>query len=35
MLERATTRDPAYAAAWAALGTAYDLKGSFLSLPDL
>ena len=35
MLERATTRDPDYAAAWAALGTAYDLKGSFLSLPDL
>ena len=35
MLERATLRDPDYAAAWAALGTAYDLKGSFLSLPDL
>ena len=35
MLERATDRDPKYAAAWAALGAAYDLKGSFLSLPDL
>ena len=35
MLERATERDPKYAAAWAALGAAYDLKGSFLSLPDL
>ena len=35
MLERATTKDPNYAAAWAALGTAYDLKASFLSLPAL
>ena len=35
MLERATDRNPKYAAAWAALGAAYDLKGSFLSLPDL
>jgi tetratricopeptide (TPR) repeat protein len=33
--ERATELDPAYARAWAALGVAYDLKGSFLSLPEL
>ena len=35
LLEKATERDPNYAEAWAALGMAYDLKGSFLSLPDL
>ena len=34
-LEKATEYDPEYAAAWAALGTAYDLKGNFLSLPEL
>ena len=35
LLEKATERDPNYAEAWAALGMAYDLKGSFLSLHDL
>ena len=35
LLEKAIERDPKYAAAWAALGAAYDLKGSFMSLPDL
>ena len=35
LLEKATTYDPNYASAWAALGAAYDLKGGFLSLPDL
>jgi non-specific serine/threonine protein kinase len=33
--ERALTFDREYASAWAALGAAYDLKGSFLTLPDL
>ena len=33
--EHATRRDPEYALAWAALGGAYSLKGSFLSLRDL
>jgi tetratricopeptide (TPR) repeat protein len=33
--ERALSHDPAYASAWAALGAAYGLKGSFLTLPDL
>lgn len=33
--ERATERDPEYALAWATLGGAYMLKGSFLSLRDL
>ena len=28
LLEQATTRDPNYAAAWAALGAAYDFKAS-------
>jgi tetratricopeptide (TPR) repeat protein len=28
-------RDPAYAAAWVGLGSALDLKGEFLSLPEL
>ena len=33
--EHATRKDPEYALAWAALGGAYNLKGSFLSLRDL
>ena len=33
--EQATREDPEYALAWAALGGAYLLKGSFLSLPEL
>ena len=33
--EHATRNDPEYALAWAALGGAYSLKGSFLSLRDL
>ncbi|HLG13107.1 MAG TPA: protein kinase [Blastocatellia bacterium] len=33
--EKATELDPGYARAWAALGAAYDLKGSFLSIPEL
>ena len=33
--EHATRHDPEYALAWAALGGAYSLKGSFLSLTDL
>jgi serine/threonine protein kinase/tetratricopeptide (TPR) repeat protein len=33
--EDATRHDPEYAVAWAALGGAYGLKGSFLSLNDL
>jgi non-specific serine/threonine protein kinase len=33
--EEATRYDPEYAVAWAALGGAYSLKGSFLSLKDL
>ena len=33
--EDATTHDPEYAMAWAALGGAYALKGSFLSIEDL
>ncbi len=35
MLEKAAEVDPNYARAWAALGAAYDLKGSFLSIPEL
>ena len=35
LLEQATERDPNYAAAWAALGAAYDFKGQFQSLPHL
>ena len=35
LLEKATQYDPNYAAAWAALGAAYDFKGSFLSLKEL
>src|SRR5262249_45057214 len=33
--EDATRHDPEYAIAWAALGGAYGLKGSFLSIPDM
>jgi non-specific serine/threonine protein kinase len=33
--EDATRQDPDYALAWAALGGAYGLKGSFLSLPEM
>jgi non-specific serine/threonine protein kinase len=33
--ETATRHDPEYALAWAALGGAYSLKGSFLTLRDL
>lgn len=33
--ERALARDPDYAEAWMALGMALDLKGEFLSLPEL
>jgi len=33
--EDATRQDPEYALAWAALGGAYGLKGSFLSLPEM
>ena len=33
LLEQATAQDPNYAAAWAALGAAYDFKGQFQSLP--
>jgi tetratricopeptide (TPR) repeat protein len=33
--EEATRHDPEYAMAWAALGGAYGLKGSFLSINDL
>ncbi|HJQ67703.1 MAG TPA: protein kinase [Blastocatellia bacterium] len=35
MLEKAAELDPNYARAWAALAAAYDLKGSFLSIPEL
>lgn len=35
LLQKATEYDPNYAAAWAALGAAYDLKASFLSLKEL
>jgi serine/threonine protein kinase/tetratricopeptide (TPR) repeat protein len=33
--EDATEHDPEYALAWAALGGAYSLKGSFMSIKDL
>jgi serine/threonine protein kinase/Flp pilus assembly protein TadD len=33
--EEAIQHDPEYAMAWATLGGAYALKGSFLSIPDL
>lgn len=35
LFERATTLDPKYAAAWSALGGAYQLKGMFLGMTDL
>ena len=35
LLEKATDLDPNYAAACATLGTVYDIKGSFLSIPEL
>ena len=35
LLEKATRLDPSYAAAWAALALAYDLKGSFMGLREL
>jgi TolB-like protein/Tfp pilus assembly protein PilF len=35
LFERAVEIDPEYAAAWAALGGAYNIKGAFLSLPEL
>ena len=33
--EKAADTDPNYASAWAALAAAYDLKGGFLSIPEL
>jgi serine/threonine protein kinase/Tfp pilus assembly protein PilF len=33
--EKASEQDPTYAGAWAALSAAYDLKGGFLSIPEL
>ena len=33
--EKASELDPNYAGAWAALSAAYDLKGGFLSIPEL
>ncbi len=33
--EKAAELDPSYAGAWAALSAAYDLKGGFLSIPEL
>jgi tetratricopeptide (TPR) repeat protein/predicted Ser/Thr protein kinase len=33
--ERAVDRDPSYAEAWASLGQALNLKGQFLSIPEL
>jgi tetratricopeptide (TPR) repeat protein len=33
--EDATRHDPEYALAWSALGLAYGLKGSFLSIPEM
>jgi non-specific serine/threonine protein kinase len=33
--EKAIEHDPNYARAWAALGAVHDLKGSFLSIPEL
>jgi tetratricopeptide (TPR) repeat protein len=33
--EEATRHDPDYALAWAALGAAYGLKGSFMSIPEM
>jgi non-specific serine/threonine protein kinase len=33
--EEATRHDPEYASAWATLGAAYGLKGSFLGIPEM
>jgi non-specific serine/threonine protein kinase len=33
--EKATEVDPSYASAWMGLGAVYDLKGSFLGIPEL
>jgi tetratricopeptide (TPR) repeat protein len=35
LFERAVSLDPGYAAAWAALGGAYSLKGAFLGMREL
>jgi tetratricopeptide (TPR) repeat protein len=35
MFEKALALDPEYAQAWAGLGGAYQLKGTFLNLPEL
>ena len=35
LFERAVAFDPGYARAWAELGSAYDLKASYLSVPEL
>jgi non-specific serine/threonine protein kinase len=35
LFERATTLDPGYAEAWAALGAAFGYKGSFMTVPEL
>jgi TolB-like protein/Flp pilus assembly protein TadD/predicted Ser/Thr protein kinase len=35
LFEKATTLDPEYAAAWGALGSAYQLKGGFLGMSEL
>ena len=35
LFEKATTLDPGYAAAWSALGGAYQLKGGFLGMTEL
>jgi serine/threonine protein kinase/tetratricopeptide (TPR) repeat protein len=35
LFERATTLDPGYAEAWAALGAAHDYKGSFMGVPEM
>jgi non-specific serine/threonine protein kinase len=35
LLERAIEHDPNYGRAWGALGAAYNLKGSFLAMPEL
>ncbi|MGE5344452.1 MAG: protein kinase domain-containing protein [Acidithiobacillales bacterium] len=35
LFERAVAFDPGYSRAWAELGSAYDLKASYLSVPEL
>ena len=35
LFEKAIAQDPEYAQAWAGLGGAYQLKGTFLNLPEL